>query len=311
MAGFEVAGTDDNNKKPNRFLNEKTLRGVFNFVASAGLGMAVGYSAKAALLATTGSAVAAVIGTALAVGAFRAAWVRCADMRAWNAANENNRVSLTRDFFNFEKTGHTGRHYFNKGGVSALFSLAGGAFGIWLADYLNDTVQAPANVEPQAGAPVVHTPEPVAPVHIPTPEELLQQRADDLLAQVKANLPAHPDARLSDALHRLESTNVRVRAQAIKDLGYFFANGFDGVKENDALADKLFQLSIDVSGGKNIQAMHDLGYQMLWGKGTAVDYAQAYELLSKAKAGGHPLSGEILDYMKAHHLPPAAAAPKP
>ncbi len=75
--------------------------------------------------------------------------------------------------------------------------------------------------------------------------------------------------------------------------------------ENDALADKLFQASLDVSHGHNIQALHDLGYQTLHGFGTAQDNGKAYEtLLTKAAAGMPPAL--IIDYMKLHHLVLAA-----
>lgn len=183
-------------------------------------------------------------------------------------------------------------------------------------------VDAPPAVEtPPLETPPVDTappadptpaPEP-APVETPPAESLpptppavpsLDARIDDVLNEAHRQMPEKLSKKLSGVLSRIDSSNVKVRAQALKDLGYYFANGFGGVHENDALANKLYELSLEASGGKNIQAAHDLGYHLLHGKGAAVDQGRALELLGQAKKGGHPLSGEMLKYMKLHRLYP-------
>lgn len=153
----------------------------------------------------------------------------------------------------------------------------------------------PAPVDP---APV--DPLPPAPPVVPS----LDARIDDVLNEAHRQMPEKLSKKLSGVLSRIDSSNLKVRAQALKDLGYYFSNGFGGVHENDALANKLYELSLEVSGGKNIQAAHDLGYHMLHGKGAAVDHERAIKLLVQAKKGGHPLSGDMLKYIKLHRLYP-------
>jgi hypothetical protein len=300
-------------------------------------------------------------------------------------------------FFDFEKTGHTGRHYMKQAAWATVFSAAGGALGYWASDFFHsaashaapapDTVVAPA---PDANAealkalqdqvaqlkgevaaakdqllqdhqqiqalseqvtkgasdlsavkeqvitlqqevheihqvvvpdhvtpdhvvpdqvvpdPVPANPDPVqvlpdpVPVHVPTLDERLAQA----IAEAKAHLPHKLSRGLADALHRLDSTSTRVQAQAIKDLGYYFSNGFSHVPHDDVLANKLYELSLEVSHGQNAQAAHDLGYHLLYGKGAAVDTDRAYELLSKSSAAGHKISDPMLQYMRVHHLTP-------
>jgi len=121
-------------------------------------------------------------------------------------------------------------------------------------------------------------------------------------------LPANMSGTLAETLARATGAeNSAVQAQAIKDLGYFFANGFQGVSENDVFANQLYELALDISGGENIQAAHDLGYHALHGLGMAApDYSRAFELLTQSDQGGHRLSAPMLEYMRTHNLIPSA-----
>ena len=282
------------------------LRHIFNFAASAGIGAAVSITAKTACLAAFGTQFAALLPAAVIVGLASAGIQRGKDMYNWNKTHADSKVGV-KDFFKAEKTGHTGMHYLKKGALSGAFTVVGGLIGIGITHWTDGACVTPPEHTPEVTPPahvpeVVAPPEVVPPVHVQTPDEKLA----DLLNEAKSQIPQSHCKALDTALHRLDSTHENVRAQAIKDLGYFFANGRCGVVENDALADKLFQASIDVSHGHNVQALHDLGYQTLHGFGTAQDSAKAYELLSKAADGGHPLSPPILDYMKIHHMVPKA-----
>ncbi len=294
-----------NNPSPSK---KGWLGHVFNFAASAGVGAAVSITAKTACLAAFGSQFAALLPAAVIVGLASAGIQRGKDMYNWNKTHSECRVGV-KDFFKAEKTGHTGMHYLKKGALSGAFTVVGGLIGIGITHWTHGACVTPTEHTPQVTPPAhvpevvtppLHTPDVTPPVHVQTPDEKLA----DLLNDAKSHLPAHHCKGLDSALHRLDSTHENVRAQAIKDLGYYYANGFCGVHENDALADKLFQASLDVSHGHNIQALHDLGYQTLHGFGTPQDSGKAYDLLSKAAAGGHPLSPPILDYMKVHHMAP-------
>ncbi|MBU0799413.1 MAG: hypothetical protein KKA05_00265 [Alphaproteobacteria bacterium] len=159
-------------------------------------------------------------------------------------------------------------------------------------------VEEPAPVVEEP-APVVEEPAPVVEV-VPT----LDERVGATMEEIRSLLPADPGRAMTDVLNRIDSTNDAVRAQALKDLGYFFANGFRGVVENDVVANKLYELSLEVSGGNNMQAAHDLGYHLLYGKGTDVDLARAHELLSQSSAGGNKLSAPMLQYMDRMGLSP-------
>jgi hypothetical protein len=272
---------------------------VFNFIASAGVGAVISIAVKTACIAAFGTPFAALLPAAVLVGAASAGIQRGKDMHDWNKTHADNKVGLG-DFFKPETTGHTGKHYLKKGAISGAFAVVGGLIGLGINHCVHGAPDVtPDNTVHAMPAPVPVTPDPV-PVHIPTPDEKLA----DLLNEAKSQLPAEHCKGLDTALHRLGSAHENVKAQAIKDLGYYFANGFCGVHENDALADKLFQASIDVSHGHNVQALHDLGYQTLHGFGTAQDNSKAYELLTKAAAGGHPLSPPIVSYMETHHLAP-------
>jgi TPR repeat protein len=129
----------------------------------------------------------------------------------------------------------------------------------------------------------------------------------EAINEAKSRLPGKLSHGLKDALHRVGSGNEAVRAQAIKDLGHYFANGFAHVPEDDTFANKLYELSLEVSHGQNLQAAHDLGYQLLYGKGAAVDTTRAWELLNKSANGGHHISDPMIKYMKTHHLVPKVA----
>jgi TPR repeat protein len=278
---------------------------IFNFAASAGIGAAVSITAKTACVAAFGTQFAAILPAAVLVGLASAGIQRGKDMYNWNKAHADNKVGIG-DFFKAEKTGHTGTHYLKKGALSGAFTVAGGLIGIGVSHWMNDAscVTPPPETTVHASPVPEPTPVPVPvtpdPVHVPTPEEKLA----DLLNEAKSQLPVSHCGGLDSALDRLDSARENVRAQAIKDLGYYFANGFCGVQENDALANRLFEASIDVSHGQNVQALHDLGYQTLHGFGTTQDSAKAYELLTRAAEGGHKLSPPILDYMKTHNLAP-------
>lgn len=169
-----------------------------------------------------------------------------------------------------------------------------------------ETAPAPvpeAETAPTPEAEVAPTPVPeteTAPV-VPAPEATPVPVEQTALDKVLANLPANTTAPLADTLARLESASEAVRDQAIKDLGNFIANGFHFFEENDALANELFAMVADT----NAQAAHDLGYQMLHGLGTEVDYAKAYELLSFANDNGNTLAAEKLQYMAKMGLTPA------
>jgi TPR repeat protein len=285
------------------------LRHAFNFVASAGVGAAVSISVKTAALAVFGTQLAALVPAAVGVGLASAAIQRGRDMYRWNKAHTDDKVGA-KDFFKAAKTGHTGKDYLKRGALSGAFAIVGGLIGLGIDHWAHGASVVPTHT-PAHPAPIPETvPPPVAvapvpvpvPVHVPTPGENLA----NLLNEAKSQIPSHHCAGIDSAVHRLSSVHENVQAQAIKDLGYYYANGFCGVHENDVLADKLFQASLNVSHGHNIQALHDLGYQTLHGFGTAPDNGKAFELLTKAAAGGHPLSPPILDYMKLHHLAPAA-----
>ena len=121
------------------------------------------------------------------------------------------------------------------------------------------------------------------------------------LEEALALVPEDANATLCATIARLESTNIDVRAQAIKDLGYFIANGFNGFTEDDFLANRLFSSVADI----NAQAAHDLGYHLLHGIGIEADYERAYDLLTQAHENGSTLAAEKLEYMNAMGLTPA------
>lgn len=146
---------------------------------------------------------------------------------------------------------------------------------------------------PAIEAPAADTP-PAAVEPPPPPVPTLDERVASVLDEAYGALPETPGRQLAETLSRLESTNDAVKAQALKDLGYFFANGFARLPEDDVLANKLFELSIEVSGGNNHQAMHDLGYHLIYGKGTAVDLERGRELLEAAAERGNRLSVQML-----------------
>ena len=93
-----------------------------------------------------------------------------------------------------------------------------------------------------------------------------------------------------------------ISAQATKDVGYFFANGKAGLPESDAMANSFYEAALQNSDGSNIQAAHDLGYHLLHGKGAEEDHGRARKLLEHARSEGHPLSGEMVDYMNKRGL---------
>lgn len=276
---------------------KKALKTIFNFVASAGAGAVASYAIKTTAFTLIGSQALA-IGTAVfAIGAFSAAFQRARDVHAWNKAHKDDKAG----FFDVAKTGHSGKHYLKKGALSAAFALVGTLIGVGVSNWLHPDAATAVAVEPAAGEPPVAT-DPGPMIH---PEPPVIAAPVDPLTEARNLIPANGAcADMNMVLGRLNSANELVRAQAIKDLGYFFANGFCGVQENDALANQLYELSLSVSHGQNIQAAHDLGYQLLHGFGADKDYARAYELLNKASAGGHPLSPPILDYMKVYKLAP-------
>lgn len=165
--------------------------------------------------------------------------------------------------------------------------------------------EATPEVTPEKTPDVAVTPDTtpdVAPETTPeatVPVPSLDSRVQDVMKEVYQNLPAKPGSKLAEALARTTSENPAVKAQALKDLGYFFANGFARVPENDALANKLFEMSLAVSDGKNAQAAHDLGYQLFYGKGAAADMVRGRELLESAAAKGNKLSIEMLRQLPA------------
>ena len=142
------------------------------------------------------------------------------------------------------------------------------------------------------------TPEvaPEAVVQVPSFDSRLQ----DVLQEAYGQLPAKPGSKLAETMARISSDNVAVKAQAIKDLGYFFANGFARLPENDARANKLFGLSVELARTSPAaetaleQALHDLGYQTMYGKGTGTDIAAGRKMLEEAAKLGNRLSIEML-----------------
>lgn len=169
----------------------------------------------------------------------------------------------------------------------------------------------PAFMAPAPEAPVIVTPAPEAMLQdVATPESApvilptIEERVAATMDEVRALLPENPAGKLAETLNRIDSPDYRIQAQALKDLGYFFANGFRGLVENDTVANSLYELSLTVSDGQNMQAAHDLGYHLLYGKGTSADPARAFELLSRAHENGHRLSAPMLDYMHKAGLAP-------
>lgn len=123
---------------------------------------------------------------------------------------------------------------------------------------------APAPIEPPAtegitpdtpaapDAPVDGTDEPGETDQTDDIQETLPPTALELAAQA-LNGNGQTTSALRDTLARASSGN----AQAIKDLGYFFFNGFGGVKMDQSLALQLFEMASDMG---NVQAKVDLAY---------------------------------------------------
>lgn len=365
----------------------------FRMATNMTLGGAFGFAVKAGLVAATGSHVVAIGAGAVLIGTFSTSLQRLWDIRDHNKKNADNKAGYVADFLNFEKTGHSTKHYVRRGLFASTFAAIGGAIGYNLSDWLHsDPGPAPLTVPesealtplpienpvvidqppvdmptvdpvpvqptpvpeqplapidmpvdtpvvpdhtPVVDQPIDHTPVDPAPVVDPVPDATaptdpatlpdpsatvdpvvdpvvdptpmvptLDDRVADTLDEVRALLPEHPGKELADVLNRLESGNELVRAQALKDMGYYFANGFRGIAEDDTMANRLYELSLEVSGGRNTQALHDLGYQLLYGKGAAVDTVRAHDLLERAAAGGNRLSVPMLQYMDRMGLSP-------
>ncbi len=89
--------------------------------------------------------------------------------------------------------------------------------------------------------------------------------------------------RVKDAIERAASTNARVSAQGVKDLGYFLFNGFDGMPKDPCLA---VQLLKEAAENGNVQAKVDLAYLEYHGNAAAGITADRDAALEKMKALG-------------------------
>lgn len=89
--------------------------------------------------------------------------------------------------------------------------------------------------------------------------------------------------RVKDAMDRVASTNPRVSAQGLKDLGYFLYNGFDGMPKDPCLA---VQLLKEAAENGNIQAKVDLAYIEYHGNAAAGIEANKEAALEKMKELG-------------------------
>ncbi len=317
-----------------RFFNKQRLSKIYNAAASAALGGAVGVATRLAVFGFSGPPALAIFAGAVATSIVVTAFQRYLDVRAYNKTHQHDKAG----YWDFAKTGHSGMHYANRAGWSLFFGVVGGIIGYSLADYFNsgaapagpqtpgdnfikaDPLATPGDqvvkvdpvpvdpvvkVDPAPVDPVVKVdPAPVDPVVLPLP---LDTRIEQALNEAKELFPDKMSKKLSSVMERIQSGNMRVRVQAIKDLSFAFNNGRYGVDKSIPMGHKLLELAQELAvnkGVKNIQVLHDLGYHSLHGIGMKPNLSQAYDMLSQAKAGGHPLSPPMLNYMQVHKLVP-------
>lgn len=258
------------------------LKGLFNFAAHATAGAAVSIAVKSATFALFGSQAVALGAGALAIGTGSAALQRYRDVQAYNKDHADDKAG----FFDLKKTGHSVSRYARRGFLGTTFAAIGSVIGLGIAEWAS----AEAPVPTSAPAPALPT---------------LDEKIATALAEAKGQVAGEAKGKLAEAFSRAASESTTVKAQAIKDVGYYLANGTDGMTENDALANRMFQLSMDVSNGQNIQALRDLGYQALHGFGMDKNPSLAADLLGKAADAGDRHASVMMSYMKMHNLIPA------
>lgn len=244
---FTESTTANDNKKPRKWCS-------IAFNMAAGFGVTAAAKVAVTTVATWASvpALGTLLASSLAVGLASTAWQR----------------------HSMKKSGQKVDDYWNKQNMKRLaknsgWALVGGALFLGLdanwdrlfgttpdtTPVATPTVTEPTVTEPPVAPPVPEntqvtptpTEPPVAVVHCPSAMERFQEL---IAGQAVSD-------RVTDAMNRAGSDDVRLMAQGTKDLAYFAFNNFDGVPEAQAVALDLFR---DAASNGNTQAKVDLLY---------------------------------------------------